>query len=636
MTETIAFNTFIENSSVSVNGDFMHFQMLIACLMTDPFSNKVLDNYSTFEKTKNEFIGICKEIYKNDRNTLDEIDEFGKSYKKEQALYWYTQDSFVHKLLNGAMRQNNTRLILMFRFFIIDMYKQLAEQSEEPVMLENQDDLFPKYHVYRAQIMSKDELDRLRKSLGQIIAMKSFLSTSLDRRVALFFLGEPDEQSQPSLVLVLIQVDLGHYNTCFDDIRPFANITVHSQFGEAEEEVLFMSGSSFRVVEIRRSEKGIWYVSLAKLDPFGGPFDYHSEYGKLYHYMKDSFLHPMLNFQSDVGLLLFQSGNFDLAQVHFERLMKHLTQLIYVPEQTEDDEEFTTRSHTENNSQGVLGFVKDLANEFYTGDKLKYFESQKEDLISSCHYMLGRTKYEKGLFDESIGHYEEVLRKLQPFSVKSGKSGDSIEHFLCALCHSGLGAAYELKENAKCAFESYTKALHMFQKAHGGMIDDCSSPPGSTYVYEAHCLIGFGNLSLIEKNYERADEYYRKALSLFDTYLPVGHPDQSRARQKIAKITQTYRCKPAVALEDYKDCLENYLRALPSDHVDIARIYQDMAGSFEQLPNGLENALEYTMRAVTIFDQCLPKDHKDNMEISQTIERIQCQLCLGNSSHFLH
>ncbi|CAF3262266.1 unnamed protein product [Rotaria socialis] len=628
MTDSITFNTFSEKSSLAVNGDFMHFQMLIDCIIDDHFSMKLLDNYSTFDKSKKEFIETCKEIYKNERTTLIQIEEFANTYKPEKALYWYTQNSFVYKLLNGAMRTNNTRLILIFRFFIIDIYQELKKQCDEPIISENQDGVFPTYYVYRAQIMSKDELDRLRKSLGQIISMKSFLSTSLNRQFALFFLGEVDEGNQSSLVPTLIQVDLDRDDICLDYNRPFANITAHSCFGEAEEEVLFMSGSCFRVVEIRRSDKGIWYVSLAKLKLFDGPLDYHSNYGKLYHYMKDDFLHPLLNLQSDVGLLLFQSGNFDLAEVHFERLIQHLSELVYVPEQTENQEDLTTLSRTGNKSTDIVGFIKDLEDEFRAEDKVKYVESAKEDIITSCYYMLGRIKHEKGLFDESIVHYEEVLRRTEPCSITNEKPRNSIKHVLYALCYFGLGATYEINGNTKRAFESYTKALHMFEEAHDGIIDDSPFSPGSTYIYKGHCLIGLGNFFLIEQNYEQADEYYRKALSLFDTYLPVGHPDQSRARQKIAKITQTYRCKPIMALEDYKDCLENYLRALPSDHVDIARLYQDMAHSFEQLPNGLENTLEYAMKAANIFGQYLPKDHKDNREISQTIARIRSNLHL--------
>ncbi|CAF1363298.1 unnamed protein product [Rotaria sordida] len=150
----------------------------------------------------------------------------------------------------------------------------------------------------------------------------------------------------------------------------------------------------------------------------------------------------------------------------------------------------------------------------------------------------------------------------------------------------------------------------------------------SPQVYKAHCIVGLGNLSLIEQKFERANAHYQKALSLFDKYLPVGHPDQSRVRQKIANIVHIYRRKPAMALEDYEDCLENYLRSLPSDHVAIARVYTDMARSYEQLPNELDKALEYAKKAAIIFEQNLPKVHTDNVTIHMIIKRIQRKLTL--------
>ena len=624
--EPIAFNAFNENSSLSVNGDFMHFQMLIDCLISEPSSPEFLDNYSTLGKTKKEFIIACKEMYKNDARTLVKVKEFEDSYTPESALYWYTQDSFVYKLLNRAIRMNDTRLILIFRFFMIDIHKQLAEQCHEPIAQENRGGALPKYYVYRAQMMSKDELDNLRKSLNNIICMKSFLSTSLNREYTLFVLGESDERIQPPLVRVLIKIDLGNDSMSGNVDRPFANITAHSHFGDAEEEVLFMSGSCFRVVEVRRGENGIWYVCLATLVNFDNPLDNEHEYGKLYTRMKNHFIHPLLNPRSDLGLLLYQSGEFNLAQVHFERLLQHLTQLVYVPDGIEDKEELTYPSPIKHKTEGFLGFLKDVNYACRTSDKLQDFENGKEDFMLTCHYMLGRIKHEKGLFDRSIVHYQHVLKRVRPYYVTHEQPKNSVHHVLSALCYSGLGAIYESNRDFKLACDSYTIALHMFEQAHGGIIDMYPFSSDSTHIYKAHCLLGLGNVSLITRNYEQADIQYRAALSLFDTYLPRGHPNHSHARQKMAKITQIYRRDPTNALEDYKDCLENYLRSLPSNHVDIARVYKDMACSCEQLPNELENALEYAMKAANILDEHLPKEHADNIETSMIIERIQGQL----------
>jgi tetratricopeptide (TPR) repeat protein len=94
--------------------------------------------------------------------------------------------------------------------------------------------------------------------------------------------------------------------------------------------------------------------------------------------------------------------------------------------------------------------------------------------------------------------------------------------------------------------------------------------------------------------------------------------------------SEIYRRKSAVALEDYEDGLENYLRALPSDHVDIARVYTDMVRSCEQLPNELEKALEYTKKAADIFEKTLPREHTANITICMATHRIKNKLRLQN------
>jgi tetratricopeptide (TPR) repeat protein len=603
-----------------MNGDFMYFQMLIDRFVCDDFPSEFLDNYSTFAKSKDVFIEACKEEYKNETRTLAKITEFEHNYTPEQALSWYTRNSFIYNLLNRALRTNDTRLILVFCFLIIDLYKQLVEKSGTAITEENVRSWSPVYYVYRGQLMSKHELDNLRQSLGSIISVKSFLSTSLDRQIALFFLGQTEDVNQSSLIPVLIEIELGNYGMNSTE-KPFANITDQSSF-DVEKEVLFMAGSYFRVNEVHRDEKNIWRVRFTTLGPFENPLQ--SRWGELYRHMRTNFIPPIL-LPPHTGSILFQSSYFNEAETYYKRLIQHINQLNYVPEETEDEEEYELPSSTGNESRGILGFLKDLvANK----DDRKYFEDSKTENISVCYYALGRITNEKGLYDQSIGYYEMVLNRTQSSLLTHERPGNSSTHILRALCYSGLGAAYELNGNSKHAFESYTEALQMFEQAHDGFIDKMPGGSGLTHAQKAHCLIGLGNLRLIKQDYEQAETYYREALSLFDKYLPVGHPDQSLSRQKIANIIQIYRCKPSIALEDYEDCLQNYLRALPSDHVDIARVYTDMARAYEQLPNELKKSLEYAEKAMHIFEKHLPEEHVDNVTIRRIIKQIQRKLHL--------
>lgn len=195
-------------------------------------------------------------------------------------------------LLNEVLRTDDTRSILLFRFFIIDSCQQLADKYGESCNGKDEDDLSSTNYVYRGQLMPRSELDSLRKSLGNIISMKSFLSTSLDQQMALFYLGDSnDECNQSSMVRTLIRIDLGQSNRCYHQWKPFGNITEQGYFGDTGKEVLFMVGTSFHVDEIRAcDENGIWHVHLSSIDFYFDLLHTLNRWSELCYYMQKSFI----------------------------------------------------------------------------------------------------------------------------------------------------------------------------------------------------------------------------------------------------------------------------------------------------------------------------------------------------------
>jgi hypothetical protein len=88
--------------------------------------------------------------------------------------------------------------------------------------------------LYRGQLMSNEELQTLKDSVGSLISVNSFVSTSINRQLALSFL-----ESSPisdDLQGVLLEIDA---DPPLNGIKPFANITSFSYF-PGEDEVLMM------------------------------------------------------------------------------------------------------------------------------------------------------------------------------------------------------------------------------------------------------------------------------------------------------------------------------------------------------------------------------------------------------------
>ncbi|CAF0746426.1 unnamed protein product [Rotaria sordida] len=71
-----------------------------------------------------------------------------ETYSSDQALWWYTRETFIYQFLNQALRLQDIDLLFLFRFFIYDIQKQLElNQYQESI------------HVYRNQLISNNELN---------------------------------------------------------------------------------------------------------------------------------------------------------------------------------------------------------------------------------------------------------------------------------------------------------------------------------------------------------------------------------------------------------------------------------------------------------------------------------------------
>jgi len=109
--------------------------------------------------------------------------------------------------------------------------------------------------VYRGELMGKQKLEALHNSVNRRIVINSFLSTTMDRTVALMFVDH--QASVNGLVSVLYEIE-GTYQ---QNMRPFADISQLSLF-PGESEILFMAGSVFRINEVRKDPDGIFTIRM--------------------------------------------------------------------------------------------------------------------------------------------------------------------------------------------------------------------------------------------------------------------------------------------------------------------------------------------------------------------------------------
>ncbi|CAF0817049.1 unnamed protein product [Adineta steineri] len=217
-------------------GAFFWFRLFITALINMPSS----------DKAKQDLLHFARVYYTDNDLELQRINNFDKTYKPSEASEWYTSDSFVYRLLNKAIRTENIDLLFACRFFITDLHHQL-ESLHKPYIERICSYDLSELLVYRGQQMTSDDFNKLKANIGELISINSFLSTSLDRQVALMYAG--DKTIHPTMESVLFKIKININENSKTHQHPFASISEFSRF-EDEQEVLFSLSSMFRIESI--------------------------------------------------------------------------------------------------------------------------------------------------------------------------------------------------------------------------------------------------------------------------------------------------------------------------------------------------------------------------------------------------
>lgn len=200
-------------------------------------------------------IETLKDYYKDNERKIRTLQQFECEYKSDNAILWYTRDTFLYRLLNQALRQHNIEVMLLFGFYLQDFYQQMKVESKNigKRHLEN-----PIITLYRGQMMRLAELKRLK--VGDLIINNSFISTTFDRTVASFFLAAASSPTTDEFQGILFQINIDVRQQ--QGVNPYADISHLSQISD-EDEVLFMTGSPFKISEIKFDDDlKIWNLEL--------------------------------------------------------------------------------------------------------------------------------------------------------------------------------------------------------------------------------------------------------------------------------------------------------------------------------------------------------------------------------------
>jgi hypothetical protein len=281
------------------NGNFLWFQLFIEILLKMKFNR---------DATKTQLIKYFKVFYKHKPAEILKIEELEKEYLPENAIRWYTKDMCLYQQLNQALRSKTVDLLIILSWFISDLHKQLAEDSA--TQKTNSIDQ-PTATVYRGQLISKKEFERIQNSIGSFLSINSFLSTTEDREVARAFAGEESNRAD-GLVSLLIEIKTDRR---VNNLKPYANIARYTLFPD-EKEILFMLGTVFRIISLEFNTTYNNWILLLEICS-----EDDRDYQQMFEYEKRELVGDNPTYYN-LAELMYRVGDYDASEKYFNRYLK--------------------------------------------------------------------------------------------------------------------------------------------------------------------------------------------------------------------------------------------------------------------------------------------------------------------------
>lgn len=173
------------------------------------------------------------------------LNDFLDKYHPDKALWWYTRESILYRLLNETLHtQSLYQKLAIFHFLLRDIAKQLADnQCQTPV------------RVYYGKILWMSEIEDLRGDTNKYLSNLSFWLTNVNRGKVIRTLN--DSLTTAGELGVLFEID-AHPTPGMR--KPFADISKLCHF-DNRGEIMFMIGCIFRLVAVE-NQGDLWIVRL--------------------------------------------------------------------------------------------------------------------------------------------------------------------------------------------------------------------------------------------------------------------------------------------------------------------------------------------------------------------------------------
>lgn len=352
--------------------------------------------------------------------------------------------------------------------------------------------------------MLNEEFSKVKEDTGGLIAFNSFLSTSTERSVSLFFAEASKNNPATTPVLFTMGLDSTIQSS------PFASIDKFSFFEGTEHEFLFSMHTVFRIMNVSEDhDNGIWNVTLKIV------CDENDQYlHRLTEHMRNEVQHLEDEHEPRVGhrlaKVMMRLGQWKRAKEYYEML-------ISVTDET-DSEHLAFLHHQLGYAYDELGDSDSALSQYQQtiNYRLSYLPPD-DPKLANTYGNIGCTLKDQGKYDEAIEYYQKTLnidlRSIEP------------DYKSIAYTYSNMGNALRRQGKLEEALQNQELALQIRLKY---------LPPTHPDIAQSYSNIG--GIYFDQRNYTTSLELYEKCHNIERKSLPMNHPDLSSTYHNLATV----------------------------------------------------------------------------------------------------
>ncbi|CAF1232788.1 unnamed protein product [Didymodactylos carnosus] len=534
-----------------------------------------------------DMIDVCRNYYRGNKQELETIKQFESTYSSDDAIKWYTKQTFVYRLVNKALRTEDFESLYTFRFFISDLCSNLATKFEGLKLRQKKP---PVLTSYRGLKLSLQEIYNLKINIGQKVSTNGFLSTTRSRDVAYSFAQKSTKRVDVQAVMFEIEADTKLLTT------PIADIAEYSDYPE-EEELLFDLCAQFSINSVDYIEnEQYWSVKLTALEEL------------LTSDIRKSLEKQMLNINLDIelGKILNQKGEYDKCEKYFENLLR-LNQ--YRPEEL-------GQIYSYLGDASLRQTKYEIALKYFSYAYNQHINKTKPPNILLAAYItdcIGTVYFLQRDFEKALEHYTKAYKVRKQIIPENN----------CAMAESlnNFGVIYEEKNDNKHALDHYLKSLKLYENCHACVSHDDDMARGYTNI---------GCIYFKEEKYDKSIEYHWNAVRIREQqFLLPQFQDIFRSLKCLWEIYNKKNDDDGKTLcnEKLYNACEKVINAKTILHENTKLAVRKALAEEDYSKENYNNTLDHLYKILKIYEKIEPDNHEKIAELCESIGLAHCQNC---------